>query len=528
MSVVNKPNELARETLRQLVLRKITPTPDNYRKLYTEIAGDSDDDPTMTAEKLLQRIALDLPRETATQLAAVNAYTLASSSGQWARAYHLLLELVRGPARGAVDAAPLRSSPRSANTATAPSQELCELLAQTLELSLRARLLDAPGLAAEAAVITQKLRSPAGIAAGLDLQTIAQPLQALWRRAEEYGNGRDKLQNGLLELLQLLIENVGNLVDDDQWLRGQIAAVVRVLSNPLDMAAIEAAKTGLNDLIVRQSLLKQGLGEIKKSMKQMIGSFIDELGHLAQATGDYHDNLENLAQQIRQTDDVDALDRLLGEVLSETRSIQASTVRAREEVLTARQQVDAAEHRVTELEAALAQAGERLRIDSLTGTLNRHGLNHAFEHEIGVATCSPQALSVALLDVDNFNELQSSLGHAAGDEVIKHLARVLRDTVRPGDSVAHFGGEAFLVLLPDADLAAASAVMTRVQRAMTKQIFLHDNARVLITFSAGITRYLNGESQPAVIARAEAALYEAKRNGKNRVCTLPPPLKNGA
>jgi len=62
-----------------------------------------------------------------------------------------------------------------------------------------------------------------------------------------------------------------------------------------------------------------------------------------------------------------------------------------------------------------------------------------------------------------------------------------------------------------------------VQRAMTKQIFLHDNARVLITFSAGITRYLNGESQPTVIARAEAALYEAKRNGKNRVCTLPPP-----
>ena len=105
MSVVNKPNELARETLRQLVLRKITPTPDNYRKLYTEIAGDSDDDPTMTAEKLLQRIALDLPRETATQLAAVNAYTLASSSGQWARAYHLLLELVRGPARGAVASA---------------------------------------------------------------------------------------------------------------------------------------------------------------------------------------------------------------------------------------------------------------------------------------------------------------------------------------------------------------------------------------------------------------------------------------
>ena len=95
--------------------------------------------------------------------------------------------------------------------------------------------------------------------------------------------------------------------------------------------------------------------------------------------------------------------------------------------------------------------------------------------------------------------------------------------MRPGDSVARFGGEEFLVLLPDSEIDAAVAVMARVQRELTKRFFLHDNAKILITFSAGVTRYIIGETQTATIARADGALYEAKRSGKNRVFALAPP-----
>jgi diguanylate cyclase len=262
-------------------------------------------------------------------------------------------------------------------------------------------------------------------------------------------------------------------------------------------------------------------------MKQMIGSFIEELGNLSAATGDYHDTVENLAQQIRQTDDVDQLNRLLAEVMRETRDVQASTLRAREEVLSARQKVDAAEQKVAALEADLVLASEQVRIDSLTGTLNRRGLSDAFSREIAVAERKHHELAIALLDVDNFKELNDHFGHAAGDDALTHLAQVIKDTVRPGDSVARFGGEEFLVLLPDSDIDAANAVMARVQREMTKRFYLHNNAKVLITFSAGVTLYAAGESQPAAIARADAALYEAKRSGKNRVHSLQP-AKTGA
>jgi diguanylate cyclase len=249
----------------------------------------------------------------------------------------------------------------------------------------------------------------------------------------------------------------------------------------------------------------------------MVASFIDELGKLSTATGDYHDSIENLAQQIRQTEDVNQLNVLLGEVLRETRSVQESTLRSRQEVLRAREEVNVAEVKIRDLENQLEEVSEKVLRDHLTGTLNRRGLGEAFDREIARAERQAQPLSIALLDIDNFKDLNDTLGHQAGDSALVHLAQVITDTMRPSDSVARFGGEEFMIVLPDSDTEQGAAVITRLQRELTKRFFLHDNRKLLITFSAGIASYLPGDTQAAVIARADRALYQAKRAGKNRV-----------
>jgi len=169
------------------------------------------------------------------------------------------------------------------------------------------------------------------------------------------------------------------------------------------------------------------------------------------------------------------------------------------------------------LELELVTTSDLVRHDQLTGVLNRRGLEEAFAKEIARANRHETLLCAALLDLDNFKKLNDSLGHDAGDSALIHLATVCRNTLRPQDTVARYGGEEFIILLPDTGLDDAINALTRLQRELTRQIFMHDNRKTLITFSAGVTQVAPGEDQAVVIKRADEAMYEAKKTGKNRV-----------
>lgn len=124
---------------------------------------------------------------------------------------------------------------------------------------------------------------------------------------------------------------------------------------------------------------------------------------------------------------------------------------------------------------------------------------------------------MALLDIDNFKKLNDTLGHDAGDAALIHLATVIRETMRPQDTVARFGGEEFIIILPDTSVEDAQTAIVRLQRELTRRIFLHNNDRRLITFSAGVTHLQPGDTQGSVTKRADEAMYAAKQAGKNRV-----------
>ncbi len=392
--------------------------------------------------------------------------------------------------------------------------ELRELFAFTLDTAVASQLPEHPTLSGDARQLAKDIRALSGPA---QLAEFLTRLKRFAFKLELLAEDQAQLRHSLLALLRLLVGNVSDLVLDDHWLHGQIEVVREIIDKPLSQRALDEAEGRLKEVLFKQAQLKASLVEAREAIKQMLAGFVDHLADFADATSDYHDKIESCAGKISSAKDISELGNVLGEVMRETRTIQINAQNARDELRATQQKVEASESRIRELERELEATSDLVRHDQLTGVLNRRGLEETFAKEIARANRHETALCVALLDIDNFKKLNDAMGHDTGDQALIHLATVCRATLRPQDTVARYGGEEFIILLPDTPLDEGRTALTRLQRELTKKFFLHANDKVLITFSAGITQMQPDDTQASVIKRADAAMYQAKQTGKNRV-----------
>jgi diguanylate cyclase (GGDEF)-like protein len=159
----------------------------------------------------------------------------------------------------------------------------------------------------------------------------------------------------------------------------------------------------------------------------------------------------------------------------------------------------------------MARLARLAAIDPLTGVYNRRGLDIVLpEHSAGV-------VSVAMCDLDRFKAINDSFGHAAGDEVLRRVARLLANVMRLGDGVVRWGGEEFLLVLPGVELERARRVVERARSWVENEPIAVDGTPLPVTISIGVAERRPNESRLQLIARADEALYVAKNSGRNRV-----------
>lgn len=159
-------------------------------------------------------------------------------------------------------------------------------------------------------------------------------------------------------------------------------------------------------------------------------------------------------------------------------------------------------------------------LDPLTGAFNRHYLDERLRAEHSYAIRHGAPLSVLFVDADHFKRVNDTFGHAAGDEVLRSVARALRETVRSEDLVARFGGEEFVVVLRGISEVGVLAAAERVRAVVEALAVEHEGRRIPITVSVGAATHSPEraiESCEALVAMADAALYRAKEAGRNRV-----------
>ncbi|MGB7212339.1 MAG: diguanylate cyclase [Gemmatimonadales bacterium] len=166
---------------------------------------------------------------------------------------------------------------------------------------------------------------------------------------------------------------------------------------------------------------------------------------------------------------------------------------------------------------------ERLSVtDELTGLANRRHLDTELEQEVQRHERHQRTCAVLMLDVDRFKSLNDTHGHPAGDAVLRQLARVLEQNTRNGDTVARFGGEEFVVILPESTVAGAVQKAERIRAATEEHQFVIEasGAEARVTVSIGLALFpQHGRTPDALIVAADEALYRSKQEGRNRVTT---------
>ena len=543
------PTDIAREAFRQLAIQRIAPTPEAYQKLYNEIAGiytppeDATAPPTTgtiqpepsAAENLLASFATSLMNSTGELANFGHRFHRAVRSGNWedySKALDQLTEHMSAPriappaqqGISLVDPTPAAPAVASANALPLvdfpPAEDprprlLRDLLHRTLSLALCSILKPTlPQLAVESEAIGLAVKEAESESA---LNQVAVRLKQLCFQIELQSGDSAEQQELLVRLFDLLLSNIHDLLDNDNWLRGQIEVVQNLISGPIDHRSLQEATRSLKEVIYKQGTLKNSIAESKNSVKKMMTAFVDRLNTMVDTTDAYQQKMDDYATEISKTSDVGQVGKIIGSIIDETRTVQFEAAKSRDIIVAAQKEVIEAENKIKELEKKLAHMSELVREDQLTGSLNRRGMDDIYEREAERADRRNSPLCVAMLDLDNFKKLNDTYGHAAGDEALVHLVRIVKQTLRSIDMIARFGGEEFVIIMPETELEEAAQAMTRVQRELTKHFFTSDEKRLFITFSAGVALRAPRETQEALIKRADKAMYAAKKAGKNRV-----------
>ena len=520
-----KPFEIARETLKLLTARKLAPTPLNYQRLYAEVAGQPME-PAFPADRL-RDIAVALPAKTPGQQKQRGLLESAINQLNWDGVKNALMAYggFSPPApepgkaastalfdSGKVAAPVLEPTEPAVLTAPALTADFFTQIARMIEYALPALGADDERFLEQTQTMIKALRQPTA-----DAVAVKQMLVNYSHRLSFAAEDQAEVKNVLLKLLHLIIENISHLSLDDNWLKGQVDALMDVCAPPLTLRRLDDVEQRLKDVIFKQTEAKARSVQAQEEMRQMLATFIERLATMSQSTGSFHDILETSARLIEQAKTIADIAPVLKDVVGATRSMAHDSQSVRDELQDMKKKADETEIELTKLHQELDRVSALARHDPLTGALNRQGLDEALGREISKVRRQNTPLCAALLDIDNFKRINDTLGHATGAVALKHLASVAREVMRPQDVLARFGGEEFVILLPDTPLEKGIEAMTRLQRELTKRFFLAGTEQVLITFSAGVAQLVNGETGMDAIKRADQAMYLAKRAGKNRV-----------
>ena len=257
--------------------------------------------------------------------------------------------------------------------------------------------------------------------------------------------------------------------------------------------------------------------ELVLSVKSEFIKILQEVfGDLSTAGGEvshFGKSLARFSDDIKAADDPETLENTLKDLLLEVKKVEQSSAALELQLKQADKQVENLQSRLKEVE-------QHAIVDPLTNLYNRRAFEEKLPIHMAQSSKTGKNLTLLMIDIDYFKRVNDTYGHLTGDDLLRIIAKTLKDFVKGQDIVCRYGGEEFVVLLPDTPLEGAVTVAEKVRKHFAQMSWKQKSTGVSmgkVTLSAGVSLFRKGETMKAFIQRADVALYRSKRSGRNRV-----------
>jgi diguanylate cyclase len=290
--------------------------------------------------------------------------------------------------------------------------------------------------------------------------------------------------------------------------------IVRAIDNhPGELDEVNCHK------IYKRYLSETARDDAVKKISDQVQAAITEIATMLRsvktATSDYSDNLDTVQDRVLKAETLEDLGTVVSAMVADTRQIVEKQQELQLQLVSSSEQV-------SELRRSLDNVRKEAMMDGLTGLYNRKAFDKQIRDCLEECEEFDATMVLMMLDIDHFKSFNDAFGHQVGDQVLRLVARTLTDNVKGRDIAARYGGEEFAIILPETTLTSGVKVADQLRRQIEgKEVVNKSSQETLgrITLSVGVAQYKRGESVSEFIERADAALYQAKRNGRNRVET---------
>ena len=340
-----------------------------------------------------------------------------------------------------------------------------------------------------------------------------QKIIALLNREEELENSKKEL----IETINIFIDNLTSFFETDDLLNQKIKKLKEEIKHLETFDSIKRFKSEVKDLFLKLGVIERVLEEEKKELKNIILLLAENLKEFIGNSDSYAKSLDEFIIKIQQTDDIGEIKKLKMRIMKTTLMIKDKTLQIKEKLSKADMMLKQAKEKMKKLEREMAIAKEKALYDGLTGIYNRAVFNDRIVKEIERAKREKRNLSFIMLDIDNFKKINDNYGHQTGDMVLKILTSQIKKIIRDFDFFARYGGEEFALILPDTDIKTAKEIAERIRKKIEHTKIIFKGERIPVTISIGCTELKDNDTEKTLIERADSALYEAKKSGRNKV-----------